>query len=264
MSRLEIRTLDREGRAAHAAGIAALDGGARYPLGADAFSIDHGADYFAFFDRLGEVRYEVALDEGRVVAAAARVLRRLGGRPIWYLCGLKVAPSHRGRHLPFRIASHALPSALRASTRGYGISMNPGDGSENRVVRLLARMKVVPLSAACELVFFSLDAGAMRAAAPMVEAHRGPVSYLSLRGVKDIVLESTGAPMPLWHVQFGPNAAPGVSAPVDGGTHMFCAPRGDALTEAALAAGLTPSATATVVQRGLSDEDFRAVLTSEI
>lgn len=142
--------------------------------------------------------------------------------------------------------------------------MNPSGGRENRVVRLLNRMKVVPLKHAAELVLFSLSAAQMTEVAPLVRQHRGALSYLSLAGVKDVVLASTGEAMPLLHAQFGPCAAPGQPEVQDGAVHMFCSPRGDALTDALLARGVPEDASAAVVEHGMRDADFRFVLTSGI
>lgn len=84
--------------------IGALERGITYPLGEDRFAIDHGSDYFAFFDRLGETTTFVALDGDAVVGCATGVLRdidRAGRRSqAWYCCDLKVTRSHRGRRIP--------------------------------------------------------------------------------------------------------------------------------------------------------------------
>ncbi len=259
---LTVRQVSREERPAYQARIAALERGITYPLGEDFFEIDHGDDYFAFFDRLGEPSYWVALDGERVVAVGAGVLRTVpGAGRTWYGCDLKVHADYRDRRIPLQMALRGFPLTYPRCPHGYGISMNPGDGSENRVVRLLLRMRLVPVTVGPILEIFSLDADAMRAAAPRLASTLGPLSYLSLGGIKDIVLRSTGAPMPLLHVQHGPCAARGLPEPVDGHVHMFCAPAGD---PDVAALGLRPSATATVLQHRMVGWDWRFVLTSDI
>ena len=118
------------------------------------------------------------------------------------------------------------------------------------------------------LELFSLDAEAMRGVLSTIERHRGDVSFLSLGGVKDIVLESTGRPMPLLHLQHGLGASLGsgtpVSSPLEDHVHMFCSPASDPLNAELRAAGLTPSATASVLAHRMSGCDWRFVLTSEI
>lgn len=244
--------------------IAELEKSASYPLGNDRFRIDHGADYFAFFDRLGDLHYYTAVVGDRVVAVGAGIVRSRPER-MWYLCDLKVHPDFRGRHLPLRMLSHAfLPNYLRCR-RGYAISMNTtrpdGTPAPNRIAKMLGRFRWAPIAKGPLLWVYSLGAEAMRSAAPVLERRRGPLSYLSLGGVKDLVLESTGAPMPLLHVQFGPCAAPGAPEPKDGHTHMFCVPDGDPL---AAELDVRPDASATIVHHRLPDLDWSFVLTSDV
>jgi hypothetical protein len=148
--------------------------------------------------------------------------------------------------------------------RGYAISMNPGDGSPNRIVRLMSHFRWAPTGLAATLELFSLSAEQMRASEALIREHRGEVSYLSLAGKKDIVLTSSGAPMKLLHVQFGPCAEPGLPQPQEGAVHMLCAPSGDALALALCSRGLLPSATASVIHHRMGKADWRFVLTSDI
>ncbi len=250
--------------------LSALERMATYPIGTDRFQIDHGRDYFRFFERLGTLYFYAHVEGDRLIGTGGGMLRqvpyRQGEKPrtAWYGGDLKIHPDHRGNRIPMAMAGRVfVPNFLRCR-RGYAISMNPGDGSENRVVRLLQRFRWAPVHQGGTLELYSLDADAMRACAPLVSEHRGPLSYLSLRGIKDIVLESTGKPMPLLHVQFGACAEQGQPAPEPGSTHMFCAPRGDALAAAMTARGIAPSATATILHSGMSGSDWRFILTSDI
>lgn len=250
-------------RDAFRARIAALEEGVTYPLGGDRFSLDHGDDYFAFFDRLGAVTYYAALDGERVVGVGCGILRDLLGGPAWYLCDLKVHPAYRGRWVPTTLLLHAVPRYYPRCGRGYGITMDPSDG-ENPVVRLFSRVPLIQAPVAARLVFYSLGAAAMADVAPLVARHRGPLSYRSLRGIKDIVLQSTGAPMPLWHVQHGPMAEAGEPRPAPDGVHMFCTPEGSALHLDVQGTGLEPDATATVLAHRMGDRTYDFVLTSDI
>lgn len=251
-------------------GVAALEAIATYPLGSDFFKIDHGADYFAFFDRLGRLEYRAAVAGDDVVAVGAGILRRVPfrqGGPLartWYLCDLKVHPLHRGSRIPLKMLGSAFLWNYLKCPRGYAITMNPGDGSPNRVVRLLKNFRWAPVRFAVNLEIFSLDHAQMTQAAPLVEKHRGPLKFLALSGIKDIVLQSTGKAMPLTHVQFGPSGTHGVTAPLPGYVHMLCAPEGDALAQDLRATGLRPNATASVVHHRMENCDWRFVLTSEI
>lgn len=254
-------------RAAWEPRIRALEESAVYPLGNDTFRLDHGEDYFAFFDRLGEVHYWVAAERERVVAVGCGIVRRVpvGGRVLraWYGCDMKVLPERRGERIPLRMVARAFPGSYLRCPRGYGITMNP-PGRENHVVRLLRRFRWIRIMPAAQLLFWSLDEQRTRAVLPLVQRHRGPVGWLSHAGRKDLVLGSTGTPMPLLHAQFGPCAEPAIAEPRPGHVHMVCAPENDALARDLRAQAGDPSATATVVAHRMEACDWRFVLSSDV
>ena len=135
------------------------------------------------------------------------------------------------------------------------------------MVRLATHFHLAPASVATTLQIYSLSAEAMHEVAPWLTRERGPLGYLSLGSIKDIVLASTHAPMPLLHVQFGParqQHGAVVSAPVADHVHMFCLPEGDPLEDALRAHGISPDAAASVIQHRMSGWDWRFVLTSDI
>lgn len=262
-------------RAALQGRVADLERIATYPLGEDTFQIDHGADYFAFFERLGELKYMAMLDGERVAAVGAGVLRRvplrLGEAPtrVWYLCDAKVHPEYRGRHLPLTMLARGdFPLNYARAPRGYGISMNPGDGSPNRVVRLVRHFRWAPFELGPELGIYGVDAPTLADLTPLIEQFRGHIGLLSLGGVKDLVLGSTGQPMPLVHVTWDPlgkGVAPmNRKEPQPGHTHMFCAPHGDPMAIALAARGVLPMATASIVHHRMERSDWRFILTSDI
>ena len=262
------------GRGAYQERIAALESLATYPIGDDFFQLDHGPDYFAFFDRLGEVDYFVVREGQRVVgvccAALRRVPDRLGGklRRAWYACDLKVHPEFRGRRIPHRIANYAFLRDYLRCPRGYAITMNPVGGPRaNRVLKIADRWWN-PTATPAQLEIYSLEAEVMDRLRGKVEAERGPIRFLSLRGIKDVVLQSTGSPMPLLHVQWGAAPPEGperlLAEPQPDHAHMFCAPEGSGLARFVAEAGVEPFATATVLSHRMSSCDWSFVLTSEI
>jgi GNAT superfamily N-acetyltransferase len=251
--------------------LAAFDRHISYPLGADRFTLDHGGDYYAFFDRLGQVSASVFLDDGGgLIGTGAAILRRVpfvagdAPRKAWYTCDVKLHPDHRGQGIGIAGAGRMFLSHYLRCGRGYAISMNPGDGSANGVVRHARRFRRARIEVAGELAIYSLDADAMLRLAPLLVRHRGPLSYLSLAGKKDLILASSGARMPLLHVQFGPCAELGLPAPVAGHAHMFCAMRDSALAAELAADGVAEAASATIIAHRMKPCDWQFVLTSDI
>ena len=134
----------------------------------------------------------------------------------------------------------------------------------NRVARMLRRFPLAPMSFATKLGIVSLDAKQMQEVEPVLREHFGCVSYLSLAGKKDIILQSTHAPMPLLHVQFGPCAEQGHTEPLDDCVHMFCVAIDHPLFEVLRHQAIYPSATATVVHHRMAKWDWGFILTSDI
>jgi GNAT superfamily N-acetyltransferase len=252
------------------AGIEAIEQTAFYPLGNDFFQLDHGHNYFAFFDRLGDVHYFAALDGDRVAAVGAGILRQVPyrqaqpARLAWYLCDLKVHPDYQRQHLSMRILHHALTSCIGECDRGYAISMNAGDGKPNRLVRVYEKFNLVQFRCSSILGIYSVDAEVMRSLEPILIKYRGNISYLSLQGVKDLKLKSNGATLPLLHVQWGDHLPTEISTPVAEYTHMFCVPRGDDLAIALANQNVFPNAIASLVSHGMDESDWRFILTSDI
>jgi len=257
--------------------LAELERGVRYPLGDDHFEIDHGNDYFAFFRRLrggmgrppreDDLRYYVAEESGELFGILAAVRRTYptveGARDAWYLCDLKRS-NRRG------IAGVARPllEAFKADSflterRAFGISMVRGDGS-SPLTRFARNELVGPESVKTRLRIYRLDASGMRRVEPVLNRRFGAISYLSLFGVKDLVLKSSGQPLCLRHVQYGPFATPADPTPFEGAAHMFCLPENDRAVVEIEAAGARCAARALLLGRGVADLDPAAIQTSDI
>jgi hypothetical protein len=113
-------------------------------------------------------------------------------------------------------------------------------------------------------VIHSFDHATWQRVAPDVVAALGPVTFFDPHGTKDIVLASTGLPMPLLHVQHGPLTRGGPSSPRPGSVHMLSLPEGHELSLRLTSLGIASGATASVLQVGMDDFDWSWVLTSDI
>lgn len=251
-----IRVLAADEVAGRHAALGAFERRFVYPLGADRFHIDHGDDYLAFFRRLGTPEMYVAEDGGHIVGVLVTVRRRIFGRDAWYLCDLKARAGAR------RLLAAFAAARVRDDTAAYGISMNPS-GERNRLVDAARRCRAAAPLRTRALSLFTFDLEAWWRVEPILAASLGPIQFVDNRGVKDIVLESTGAPMPLLHAVHG-SAAHGGRGPREGAAHMICIEAEHPLTPALAALGVQPTGMATLLLRNMDWFDPAAVSTSEV
>ena len=265
--------LTRSNEAEFGQKVRALESAAVYPLGNDSFRLDHGVNYFAFFRRLGELRAYLLEIDGRVACVASAVLRRVrqaDGRTLnaWYMCDLKVAPEFRGHHLPARLLSRVLlPHYLRCP-RGFAVTMNPGDGSPNRVVGIMQRFRWLTLQPVGQLLFYVWSESELANIAKILDVELGAWRLRSLSGMKDLILESTREPWHLYHIEGSQcsEAKGGKIVPhaVAGAAHMLCVPRGGLLAKRLDASGCRNSATATIVAHRMKSAVWESLASSEI
>lgn len=243
-----------------------LESVAEYPYGADFFKLDHGENYFAFFERLGLPVFHVATEENRVVACAAGILRTLRVEneifKAWYLCDLKIHPEFQGRKITTRLFIKNLARNYVKCSRGYAISMNPANG-KNAVVRLLQGLPQIPVSYAGKLNFYSFDEIQAAEIQEKLEVLLGKISYLSLEGKKDLIMKSTGKRLPLFHIQHGTMATQGAVKPTEKGTYMICAFEETDLDNL-LKNHFPISATASILSHRMKPKDWNFILTSDI
>jgi hypothetical protein len=257
-----IERLDARAVAARQAELASFERAFTYPLGTDRFRIDHGADYLAFFRGLGEPSVFAATLDG-VLAGLLVAVRRAMPDPVWYLCDLKVTPARGGLGLGRALLRAFAVAHLRATPRAFGISMNPAAGV-NRLARLALRCPSAGVRIGPTLAVVSFDFATWQRIEATLARALGPLRFYDPRGRKDIVLESTGAPMPLLHLQHGPFARRDTTAARPGCTHMLCLPQHDPLLAELAAAGVIAGASASVLHKGMDDFGWRHVLTSDI
>lgn len=230
-----------------------------YPLGEnEMFTINHGNNYFRFFERIGEMYMKVVTDStNKIIATGCGVLRTLPNKTkAWYICDLKVAKEHRGNRIPRNMMIHSMFNLFR-SRRVYGISMDT-KGEENRIAKLGKTMFLKPVET---LLIYSLTTEQMTKVMPILKFHRKRVSFSSLDGIKNLKL-SSGKNMELLHAQW--NITGKYMHPVNGYTHMFCCVSKDKMVKGLKDLGIVTDISATIVQHGMDDVDWSFVLTSEI
>jgi len=198
-----------------------------YPYGHDFFKIDHGESYFSFFDRMGVPHFNIAISDNKTVACGCGVIRFIPKgtkfKKVWYLCDLKVHPNTRGKGISKHLFKKNLLFNYLRCSRGYTISMNPLVG-KNRVIEIIKRFPLVPFKFESSLYFFEISRDEAKSIEEDARKIIGkPIKFIHLGGIKDIVLKSTGKPMPLFHAQYGPMADPNAHRIAEEGRYMFCA-----------------------------------------
>lgn len=237
-----------------------------YPLGDDYFNITHGENYYAFFERLGLIHMKLLIDNNEIVGSGCGILRNIKYKndkkwPIWYLCDLKIDPKYRGKHMPFKMLLSA-KQKLNISNRIYGITMNKNDDKENRVVKLSKKIPLLNFKSGGKLMIYSIDYDTLLKIRPIIERHRGNISFLSLLKIKDLILKSTGSPLPLLHIQWGDDV--NIIQPISGYTYMFCCPINDPLYSELTNNNIITNTTAEIIQHNMDDCDWKFILTSDI
>lgn len=263
---IEIKALERKDWQEFGPRLQAFENVAEYPYGDDFFKLDHGENYFAFFERMGEPLFHIATDNERIAACAAGVLRsvEIDGKEtkVWYLCDLKVDKAYALQKLPAKLFRKNLFSNYLKCGRGYAVSMNPSKG-KNRVVKLIERFRWIPIRYAGKLNFYSFGRSEAADFHEKLEAALGKISYLSLKGKKDLIMRSTGARLPLFHIQHGALAEDGADRPTEEGTYMICASE-DSSLDKFLKEKFAVSATASILAHRLEPENWNFILTSDI
>ena len=263
---IEIKTLKRSDWEQFSPQLQAFENVAEYPYGDDFFKLDHGENYFAFFERLGEPVFHVALDGEKIAACAAGVLRtlKIDGENIkcWYLCDLKVRQDYALQKLPAQLFRKNLFFNYLECRRGYAVSMNPANG-KNRVIKLIERFKWIPIRYAGKLNFYSFSQTQAHDFHSKLESEIGTVSYLSLEGKKDLIMKSSHSRLPLIHVQHGAAANISTLTPSVNGTYMICSEENTSLDKL-LSSNFPVSATESILAHRLNPSDWNFILTSDI
>jgi hypothetical protein len=228
-----------------------------YPLGNDRFSIDHGDNYFSFFDRLGIPYIFLGILSDQVIAVAIAVLRNIEGEPIWYICDLKVHPSYRGTPFTYALFDYAFHKYSSISEKIYGISMNSRQGN-NPVARLARRIPYLKLSLCETLLFYTINNKNLLEIKSLIMDVIGYCTFISLQGQKDLILSSTKEPLSLLHFSYsGQEHYPPSSQ------YMFCFPELHPSNNIFKKLGIQPSASASIISN-MKEMNWSFVESSDI
>jgi len=240
-----------------------------YPLGADTFSINHGLDYFAFFDQLGRTHVFIGQEDDQIVAVAIAVSRNIdlyncgNKEKVWYICDLKVHPNHRGKKFLEDFIILCTKKHKHADSKVYGISMNPLNGI-NRLTLLLPKLSVLSglkLSISEELIFYSINHSQLIKVKNLLINRYGKLGFVSLSKQKDLILSSTQKPIDILH--FSENGEFDFSSVENTTKYMFCFTKHDSLNNDFENLSIHPIATASIFSN-ITDCDWRFIRTYEI
>jgi len=229
-----------------------------YPLNDDKFSIDHGPNYFSFFNRLGSVYYYTIINNKVVKGTCAMILRNINKQKVWYMCDLKINEEYRNRYLLSRLVAYNLFNWYCKSNKMYGICMNPCQ----KLTGIVNKFRFFGFKTSGNLIIYMVDYNIMMSLHRILEQYQGSISYLSLLGIKDLVLQSTNKPMKLLHLQHGKAYNRfHLSYPVKNYKYMFCLHETHQLT-----VYLKPYvyASATIVHYNMNNFNWNHILTSDI
>lgn len=196
-----------------------------YPLNENEnFYISHGKNYAAFFERMGESRYLIAFDQNQVIGMISVVKKKIffGGKyySFFYLADLKIRKSYRGQELSHQLywkLVKAIPTHRYAWKWSFcyfvGMIGEKGDVSHSfrnsvptKLVRSLGYLKIyfvklekLALIKKSFVTKESPSSTVLNLSSLSNNAHSSS-EYMSLRGVKDLILESTTQPISICHL----------------------------------------------------------------
>jgi hypothetical protein len=247
-----------------------------YPLNdKEKFRIDHGPNYFAFFDRMGKTYMQLAIDKStsNIVGTGCGVLRKIPFNcQAWYICDLKIQKEYRNKWIPWKMLINNI-SLVGITNKAYGVSMN--NGTPNKIVEFIQKMTYpIKFSYAGNLIIYSLDFDRMKKIIKIIELFKGGTFFVSLKNQKDLIMQSNNNKMKLLHLNYNKydkytdktyNTI--VDEPDVDSIHMFCLHEKDPLVQHLSNLGITSDSNASIVHHGLDfikPTGWNFIQTSEI
>jgi GNAT superfamily N-acetyltransferase len=238
-----------------------------YPFGNDSFTINHGNNYFRFFDLLGTPYILAFKDKERIIGITILVLRNIdvlnNGQlePIWYICDLKIHPDYRGKGIIQQVFDFAISNYSKLSSQIYGISMNSNSDKANRVIYLAKYLTNIDLTYQETLMFYLLNKNQLNHARNLLMCYFSEYGYFSLNKIKDLVMISTEKSLPLIHVV--PKDKSNTIQEAEDYNYMFCLPSSNLLINELAQTGITSSSTASIISN-LTEANWNFIVSSEI
>ncbi|MFL5785538.1 MAG: GNAT family N-acetyltransferase [Bacteriovoracaceae bacterium] len=233
----------------------------RYPLGEDEFTISHGKNYLGFIERIGPHVTYFGEHEGKIISIGAGTISRR--HKAWYLCDMKVHPEHRGKGIPRKLFSRYFFFNYLKCRRGFALNMVSADGKKNPIVKIMENFPWTPLKVGTKLNFYYEDHANTLDALKILG--RPNPHFSSLAGKKDLVLKSSGAPIPLLHLEWGVKAFDFASVePQPGKLHMWCEPEGSEASANLTKKNIHPKATGLIFHHGMDKFNWKELRTSEL
>lgn len=229
-----------------------------YPLGDDFFKIDHGKNYFSFFERLGDMHYWAAFNGEEMVGVAAGIIRTVENKKAWYLCDLKVVKKYRGKGVPQFIFKRAFlyNVIFHRVYRAYAVSM---DSKDNVLpFHKIKRATINLLKADKHLNIYSINKN-------QVEdfLNKYPDFYLvNTNEKKELILKSSNNKIPLFHLSNNCSDLGVDNILDDDSVIMISAIMNDFIDSYFKSKDIKPDSTATLLSFRL--DDIKHVFTDEI
>ena len=132
------------------------------------------------------------------------------------------------------------------------------------IANKVTHLNIFKLKNAGILYIYSLNYEQMLTVHELLKKEKGEIGYLSLHGIKDVILKSTMQPMKLLHVQWGKNKTYTTKYPQPNYTHMFCLHEKNKIKKFLDKNNITTNVTATIMQYNMDDFDWDFILTSDI
>lgn len=235
-----------------------------YPIGQNYFTINHGVDYYEFFKRQSEqIKIYAYFEKNKIIAVGCGILKLLEKESVWYICDLKVDPEYRGKYLPSKIFLSSLFPNYLYSNKCYGITMNDNN---NKVERLSKHMNFLNFKNAGNLYIYKVNYYQMLWMEPLLKTYFGRINYVSLEGIKDLILKD-GNRMKILHVNKKMNQSEtGIyfSHPIPDYDIMFCCHEDSELKHKLDEMNFRTDITASIIHANMDNYKWDFVQTDEI